>query len=114
MAGTPAGYLRRLRALFPDKQRPLHLFSGKVDLVALPGDTVDINAELAPTAPTYVDDAQRLEGVPLDQYDLVLADPPYRRTGRRLSAKQRLDRTFGEHQGVLVPRRAESDAKEAK
>jgi hypothetical protein len=98
--GYPAGYLRRLRALFPDKQRPLHLFSGKVDLVALPGDTVDINAELAPT---YVDDAQRLEGVPLDQYDLVLADPPYRRTGRRLSAKQRLDRTFGEHQGVLVP-----------
>ena len=47
--GYPAGYLRRLRALFPDKQRPLHLFSGKVDLVALPGDTVDINAELAPT-----------------------------------------------------------------
>jgi hypothetical protein len=58
----------------PRQATPLHLFSGKVDLVALPGDTVDINAELAPT---YVDDAQRLEGVPLDQYDLVLADPPY-------------------------------------
>ena len=27
--------------------------------------------------PTYVDDAQRLEAVPLEQYDLVLADPPY-------------------------------------
>ena len=60
--GYPAGYLRRVRALFPDKTRVLHLFSGKVDLSALPGDTVDINPGLGPT---YVDDAQRLEGVPL-------------------------------------------------
>lgn len=72
--GYPAGYLRRVRALFPDKQRVLHLFSGKVDLAALPGDTVDINPDLAPT---YVDDAQTLSQVPLEQYDLILADPPY-------------------------------------
>jgi hypothetical protein len=72
--GYPAGYLRRVRSLFPDKQRVLHLFSGKVDLTALPGDTVDINADLRPT---YVDDAQRLENVPLGKYDLILADPPY-------------------------------------
>jgi hypothetical protein len=72
--GYPAGYLRRIRALFPDKKRVLHLFSGKVDLSALPGDTVDINKDLSPT---YVDDAQRLQCVPLKQYDLVLADPPY-------------------------------------
>jgi hypothetical protein len=72
--GYPAGYLRRVRALFPDKRRVLHLFSGKVDLNALPGDTVDINPDLAPT---YVDDAQRLENVPLASYDLILADPPY-------------------------------------
>jgi hypothetical protein len=72
--GYPAGYLRRVRALFPDKKRVLHLFSGKVDLSALPGDTVDINADLGPT---YVDDAQKLEHVPLAEYDLVLADPPY-------------------------------------
>jgi hypothetical protein len=72
--GYPAGYLRRIKALFPDKRRVLHLFSGKVDLATLPGDTVDINAELAPT---FVDDAQHLEGVPLAAYDLVLADPPY-------------------------------------
>ena len=72
--GYPAGYLRRIRALFPDKRRVLHLFSGRVDLAALPGDTVDINPALLPT---YVDDAQRLEAVPLDAYDLVLADPPY-------------------------------------
>jgi 16S rRNA G966 N2-methylase RsmD len=45
-----------------------------VDLAAMPGDTVDVNAELAPT---FVDDAQTLERVPLERYDLVLADPPY-------------------------------------
>lgn len=72
--GYPAGYLKRVRALFPEKRRTLHLFSGKVDLATFPGDTVDISETLAPT---YVDDAQTLECVPLDQYDLVLADPPY-------------------------------------
>ena len=72
--GYPAGYLRRVKAMFPDKQRVLHLFSGMVDQTILPGDTVDVNAALNPT---YVDDAQRLERVPLKQYDLVLADPPY-------------------------------------
>jgi len=72
--GYPAGYLRRIKALFPDKQKVLHLFSGMVDLGTFPGDTVDINPALNPT---YVDDAQTLENVPLEQYDLVLADPPY-------------------------------------
>ena len=72
--GYPAGYLRRVRALFPDKQRTLHLFSGRVDLSAFPGDTVDINPALNPT---YLDDAQTLTHVPLESYDLVLADPPY-------------------------------------
>jgi hypothetical protein len=72
--GYPAGYLKRVRSMFPDKRRVLHLFSGKVDLSVFPGDTVDINADLFPT---YVDDAQRLENVPLTEYDLVLADPPY-------------------------------------
>ena len=72
--GYPATYLRRIKALFPDKRRVLHLFSGEVDLSAFPGDTVDVNETLVPT---YVDDAQSLEGVPLETYDLVLADPPY-------------------------------------
>ena len=72
--GYPAGYLRRIRALFPDKRRVLHLFSGKVDIGALPGDTVDINPKLGPT---FVDDAQTLQRVPLEAYDLILADPPY-------------------------------------
>lgn len=72
--GYPAGYLKRVAALFPDKKRTLHLFSGMVDTAAFPGDTVDVNPALNPT---YVDDAQSLEHVPLEQYDLVLADPPY-------------------------------------
>jgi hypothetical protein len=70
----PPNYLRRVRALFPDKRKVLHLFSGKVDLDAFPGDTVDINPDLNPT---FVDDAQTLIRVPLETYDLVLADPPY-------------------------------------
>lgn len=72
--GYPPTYLKRLRVLFADKQRVLHLFSGKVDLTAFPGDTVDINPALNPT---FVDDAQMLERVPLEKYDLALADPPY-------------------------------------
>ena len=72
--GYPAGYLKRVKALFPDKENVLHLFSGKVDLAVMPGDTVDLNAELEPT---YVDDAQTLENVPVGDYDLILADPPY-------------------------------------
>jgi hypothetical protein len=72
--GYPAGYLRRIKALFPDKRRVLHLFSGKVDVSALPGDTVDIDPSLEPT---YLDNAQTLAQVPLEKYDLVLADPPY-------------------------------------
>jgi len=72
--GYPAGYLRRVRALFPEKRKVLHIFSGKVDTDALPGDTVDINPKLRPT---YVDDAQTLGLVPLEAYDLILADPPY-------------------------------------
>jgi len=72
--GYPATYLRRIKALFPDKRRALHVFSGKVDLETFPGDTVDINPAVSPT---YLDDAQTLLTVPLDQYDIVLADPPY-------------------------------------
>lgn len=72
--GYPAGYLRRIAALFPDRKRVLHVFSGKVDLTAMPGDTVDCNKALKPT---YVVDAHDLSRVPLHLYDLVLCDPPY-------------------------------------
>lgn len=72
--GYPHGYLRRVKALFPDKKRVLHLFSGKVDLAVFPGDTVDMNPDLNPD---YVSNAHTLTRVPLEEYDLVLADPPY-------------------------------------
>lgn len=72
--GYPNTYLRRVKALFPDKQRTLHVFSGRVDLEIFPGDTVDINPSLTPT---FLDDAQTLLNVPLENYDLILADPPY-------------------------------------
>jgi hypothetical protein len=72
--GYPAGYLRRIKALFPDKQSVLHLFSGHVQTHIFPGKTVDITPHLNPD---YVDDAQTLKQVPLETFDLVLADPPY-------------------------------------
>lgn len=72
--GFPAGYLRRVAALFPDKEKVLHLFSGKVDTKIMPGTTVDINPELEPD---ILDDCQTLENVPLHEFDLVLSDPPY-------------------------------------
>lgn len=72
--GYPAGYLKRVASLFPDRRHVLHVFSGKVDLAAMPGDTVDSNPAMSPT---WLADAHDLATVPLDQYDLVLADPPY-------------------------------------
>jgi hypothetical protein len=72
--GYPAGYLKRVAALFPDRKRVLHVFSGKVDLSAMPGDTVDCNPAVEPT---WVADAHDLSAVALADYDLVLADPPY-------------------------------------
>lgn len=72
--GYPAGYLKRIRALFPEKTKCLHLFSGKVDTKLFPGVTVDINPE---HKPDYVDDAQTLTKVPLEDFDLVMADPAY-------------------------------------
>ncbi len=72
--GYPHGYLKRIKSLFPEKTSILHLFSGKVDLSILKGETVDLNPD---TSPDYVDDAQTLNKVPLEKYDLVLADPPY-------------------------------------
>ena len=72
--GYPAGYLKRIKAMFPDKSKALHVFSGRVDQSSWPGDTVDLNPDMEPT---YLDDAQTLEKVPLSNYDIILADPPY-------------------------------------
>jgi hypothetical protein len=72
--GYPNGYLRRVKALFPDKKEVLHLFAGRVDTESFPGATIDINPDLKPD---FVDNAETMEKVPLEKFDLVLADPPY-------------------------------------
>lgn len=72
--GYPGDFLKRIAALFPDKRRVLHLFAGKVEQAVLPGDTLDCRPELQPT---WCVNAETCEGVPLDTYDLVVADPPY-------------------------------------
>lgn len=70
--GYPHGYLKRIKALFPDKNRVLHLFSGKVEKDIFDGVTVDNNTA---NSPDILADAHDL---PFDQeFDLVLADPPY-------------------------------------
>jgi hypothetical protein len=72
--GFQGNFLKRIAALFPDRRRVLHLFAGKVDRAAFPGDTLDIRADLEPT---YCVNAETCAGVPLHLYDFVLADPPY-------------------------------------
>ncbi len=74
--GYPAGYLRRIKALFPEKvaRETLHLFSGKVDQSVVAGATVDLSPA---NDPDYIDDAQTLTRVPLEDFTFVLADPPY-------------------------------------
>jgi hypothetical protein len=70
----PGDYLPRIRAVFPECRRILHACSGMVDLKVMPGDTLDINPA---RNPTYCVNAETMQGVPLETYDLVLVDPPY-------------------------------------
>lgn len=69
----PPSYLKRIKSMFPDKKRVLHLFSGSVkDDNAL---TLDINPKLEPD---IVGDAHRLAEVVGDRtFDLILSDCPY-------------------------------------
>ena len=60
--GLQGNYLKHIAALFPDRRRVLHLFAGKVDLAAFPGDTLDIRPELEPT---WCCNAETCDGVPL-------------------------------------------------
>lgn len=76
----PPGYLARIAALFPDRTRTLHLFSGSLpagdytrfDLVA---------REDASTVPEVVGDATTLSRhFAPHAFDFVMADPPYSAT----------------------------------
>ena len=72
--GYPHGYLKRIKALFPDKKKVLHLFSGKVDTEIIQGKRVDINPE---HQPDYLGNAEELSSFVNEKFDLILSDPPY-------------------------------------
>jgi len=66
----PHSYLKRIKSMFPDCKKILHLFSGSVQQ----DDTFDINPKYNPT---YVGDAHRLSEFVKQKYNLIFADPPY-------------------------------------
>lgn len=72
----PAGYVRRVRSLFPDKQRVLHVFSDGRD--QLPGD--------------YARTVRGLNRKPIESYDLVLCDPPYSRESANVRGSPKVQR----------------------
>tara|TARA_R100000664_G_scaffold543_8_gene1711 strand:+ start:4546 stop:5136 length:591 start_codon:yes stop_codon:yes gene_type:complete len=72
--GYPHGYLKRIKALFPDKTKVLHLFGGKVDTDIIDGKTLDINPDMNPD---YLCDAHIMSESISETFDLILADPPY-------------------------------------
>ena len=67
----PEGFLRRLDERIGLKNKKvLTLFCGSSDY----GDTVDIKPELKPT---YLADCRKELPIKDNQYDVVIADPPY-------------------------------------
>ena len=71
----PSGYLSRIRSLFPDCTRVLHLFSGSINEVGLGEMTFDISDKFAPMVQDDVSNLLKHFG-PGD-FDLIIADPPY-------------------------------------
>jgi len=71
----PPSYLSRVRSLFPDCVKVLHLFSGIVKGDGVNEITYDINPELKPD---ICDDGCNLVShFNKNEFDLILADPPY-------------------------------------
>ena len=66
----PHSYLKRIKSMFPDCKKILHVFSGSVKQE----DTFDINPKYKPT---YIGDAHILSTIVKKKYELILADPPY-------------------------------------
>jgi len=76
----PPTYLARMRALFPDARRVLHLFSGVVDKGLWPYEkTLDIQTpdDYPEHIPDYICDAHEMSEHIDEKFDLILADPPY-------------------------------------
>lgn len=73
--GYQGNYLKRIAALFPHKNKILHLYAGMINDQDLPGDKVDINPLMDGIIQA---DARKLsEYECLRDYDLIVADPPY-------------------------------------
>lgn len=81
----PPGYLKRMRALFPDTKRILHLFSGSLSPEELektwPGVyhvRFDKSDQFKPEVWGEAEAASSLfSAVEEEPFDLILADPPY-------------------------------------
>jgi hypothetical protein len=70
----PPSFLKRIHALFPERKKVLHLFSGT--LTDYPGaSTIDLNPEYNPTVVGNVLDVS--EHFPKEKFSLIIADPPY-------------------------------------
>ena len=84
--------LKRYAALFFDHGRILHVCSGSLaaNNPWLPGDTLDIRADLNPI---YCVDAQTCEGVPLEQYRSVFVDVPYSEADAKIYGPPMLKRS---------------------
>lgn len=77
--GYPPNYLTRMKLLFPEANRVLHLFSGMTKIGNWPKEhRLDSNPECTPD---FLGDATiilpALSGGGSKGYDLILADPPY-------------------------------------
>lgn len=71
----PRKYLERMFALFPNKEKILHLFSGQLDISSKNEITFDINPM---NVPDVVGNAEEIENFfDKKSFDLVLSDPPY-------------------------------------
>jgi len=72
--GYQGNYLKRIRALFPDKQQVAHLYAGQADVSDLPGICYDINPQ---NDQTVYADAREISKYAQAFHDLWVCDPPY-------------------------------------
>jgi|TARA_E500000318_G_scaffold87026_2_gene83859 hypothetical protein len=72
--GYQGNYLKRIRNIFPDKQNILHLYAGQAVVDDLQGIKADINPQ---NNDTVYADARSLSEYFQQEFDLIVADPPY-------------------------------------
>jgi hypothetical protein len=72
--GYQGNYLKRIRALFPDKINIAHLYAGQADIKDLPGVKYDINPQ---DQDTEYADARDMRKYAKSFHDLWVCDPPY-------------------------------------